>query len=144
VVTALAVGGVLLAVMIAASGYAAVTLPADTRIRLHLGSHEHFLLVSKRAGLIIWPAAGAAAYGVLGGVSASGLAAGWVPGVRDVLLPAVMCVMLGFQAGSLVLARQHQDPGDATEPGAGTGGEGETTGRSEDQSPLAPRDSPRS
>ncbi len=109
--------------MIAASGYAAVTLPADTPIRLHFGSHEHFVLVSKRAGLVIWPAAGAAAYGVLGGVSASGLAAGWVPGVRDVLMPAVMCVLLGFQAGALVLARQHQGGVDAPEPAADMGQE---------------------
>ena len=103
-VAALAVGGVLLAVMIAASGYAAVILPADARIPLHLGSHEHLWLVSKRAGLVIWPAAGAVLYGILGGVSASSLAAGWVPGVRDVLMPAVMVVVLGFQAGALVLA----------------------------------------
>ena len=130
-ITALALGGVLLAVMIAASGYAATILPAGTRIRLHFGSHEHFVLVSKRAGLVIWPAAGGVAYGVLGGVSASSLAAGWVPGVRDVLLPAVMCVMLGFQAGSLVLARQSQSQGDAIEPAAGTGQEAGTTARSE-------------
>lgn len=103
-VAALAVGGVLLAVMIAASGYAAVTLPADARIPLHLGSHEHLWLVSKRAGLVIWPAVGAVLYGILGGVSASSLAAGWVPGVRDVLMPAVMVVVLGFQVGALVLA----------------------------------------
>jgi len=104
VVAALAVGGVLLAVMIAASGYAAITLPGDARIPLHFGSHEHVLLVSKRAGLVVWPALGALAFGVLGGVSASSLAAGWVPGVRDVLMPAAMCVVLGFQVGALVLA----------------------------------------
>jgi hypothetical protein len=106
VVAALAVGGVLLAVMIAASGYAAVTLPASARVPLHFGSHEHLWPLSKRPGLVVWPAAGAFAYGVLGGVSASSLAANWVPGVRDVLTPAVMCVLLGFQAGALVLARQ--------------------------------------
>jgi hypothetical protein len=105
-VAALAVGGVLLAVMIAASGYAAVILPASARIPLHFGSRERVLLVSKRAGLVIWPVAGAVLYGVLGGVSASSLAAGWVPGVRDVLMPAAMCVVLGFQAGALVLAAQ--------------------------------------
>jgi hypothetical protein len=105
VVTVLAVGGVLLAAMIAASGYAAVTLPASARIPLHFGSHERLLLVSKRTGLLVWPAVGAVVYGVLGGISASSLAAGWVPGVRDVLLPALMCVVLGFQAGALVLAR---------------------------------------
>lgn len=55
-VAALTVGGVLLALMIAASGYAAVILPAAARIPLHLGSHQHAVLVSKRAGLVAWPA----------------------------------------------------------------------------------------
>ena len=105
-VAALAVGGVLLAVMIAASAYAAVILPASARIPLHLGSHDRVLLVSKRTGLVVWPVAGALCYGVLGGVSASSLASDWVPGVRDVLMPAVMCVVLGFQVGALVLAAE--------------------------------------
>jgi len=64
------------------------------------------LLVSKRAGLVSWPAAGAVVYGVVGGVSASSLAADWVPGVRDVLMPALMVVVLGFQAGALVVAQR--------------------------------------
>ena len=102
-VAALAVGGVLLAVMIAASAYAAIILPGDARIPLHVGSHQHVFLVSKRAGLVVWPVAGALLYGVLGGVSASSLASDWVPGVRDVLMPAAMCVVLGFQVGALVL-----------------------------------------
>ena len=110
-VAALAVGGVLLLAMIAASGYAAVILPGDARIPLHFGSTEHVILMSKRAGLVVWPALGAVLFGVLGGVSASSLAAGWVPGVRDVLMPAVMCVVLGFQVGALVLAAQDQGPG---------------------------------
>jgi hypothetical protein len=107
-VAALAVGGVLWAAMIAASGYAAVKLPPDARVPLHFGSHEHLWPLSKRSGLIVWPALGAVVYGVLGGVTASSLAAGWVPGVRGVLMPAVMCVLLGFQAGALVLAGQDQ------------------------------------
>jgi hypothetical protein len=107
-VAALAVGGVLLAVMIAASGYAAVILPRDARIPLHLGSPDHVFLMSKRAGLVLWPVLGAVVFGILGVVSASSLAAGWVPGVRDVLMPAVMCVALGFQAGALVLAGQQE------------------------------------
>jgi len=126
-VAALAVGGVLLAVMIAASGYAAVILPASARIPLHFGSYERVLLVSKRAGLVIWPVAGAVLYGVLGGVSASSLAAGWVPGVRDVLMPAAMCVVLGFQAGALVLAAQGQGTGGVRKPA----GEAGTTVRSD-------------
>jgi hypothetical protein len=133
VVAALAVGGVLLAVMIATSGYAAVTLPASARIPLHLGSHQHVYLVSKRAGLVIWPAAGAVLYGILGGVSASSLASDWVPGVRDVLMPAVMVVVLGFQAGALVLARQDQGSrsGGVTRAAGGGGGGAGTTARSD-------------
>jgi hypothetical protein len=128
-VAALAVGGVLLAVMIAASGYAAIILPGDARIPLHFGSHEHVFLMSKRAGLVIWPALGALAFGLLGGVSASSLAADWVPGVRDVLMPAVMCVVLGFQVGALVLAAQDQGsaPGGVIVPADEPG----TTARSE-------------
>jgi hypothetical protein len=120
VVSALAVGGVLLAVMIAASGYAAVILPGDARIPVHFGSHEHLWPLSKRSGLIVWPAVGAVVYGVLGGISASGLAAGWVPGVRVALMPALMCVVLGFQAGALVLAGQDQGSQRVTGPAAET------------------------
>jgi len=127
VVAALAVGGVLLAVMIAASAYAAVILPGDARIPLHFGSHEHVFLVSKRTGLVAWPALGAVLFGVLGGVSASSLASDWVPGVRDVLMPAAMCVVLGFQVGALVLAAQGPGPAGVAVPAGGTG----TTARSD-------------
>jgi hypothetical protein len=48
------------------------------------------------------------------------LAAGWVPGVRDVLMPAVMVVLLGFQAGALVLARQDQGSRGVCGPAADT------------------------
>jgi hypothetical protein len=106
VVASLAVGGVFLLAMIAASGRAAVTLAADARIPIHLGSAEHCYWAPKRLGLVIWPGAGAVVFGVLGGVAGSGLAAGWVPGVRDVIVPAVLCVLLGFQAGALALARR--------------------------------------
>ena len=119
-VAALVVGGVLLAAMIAASGYAAVTLPASARVPLHFGSHEHLWPLPKRAGLVIWPVLGAFVYGVLGGVSASSLAANWVPGVRDVLMPAAMCVLLGFQAGALVLARQDRSSRGVSSPAAET------------------------
>ncbi len=102
----LAVGGALLVAMIAASGRAAATLGAGARVPIHFGSAEHCYWAPKRAGLVIWPAAGALAFGVLGGVALSGLAAGWVPGVRDVITPAVLCVLLGFQVGALALARR--------------------------------------
>ncbi len=102
----LIVGGVLLLAMIVASGWAAVTLPAEARIPVHVGSVEHRYLASKRAGLVIWPAVGAILLGVVGGITRSSVAAGWVPGVRDVLTPAVMTVALAFQIGALVLARR--------------------------------------
>ena len=54
----------------------------------------------KRAGLVIWPAAGLAVAGVLGGIAASGLAADWVPGVRYVLAPAATGVLLAFEVGA--------------------------------------------
>jgi hypothetical protein len=116
-VASLVVGGVLVLAMIAASGRAAVTLAADARIPIHIGSPEHCYLVSKRAGLVIWPAVGAVLYGVIGGVTGSSLASGWVPGVRDVLVPAVLCVVLGFQVGALILARR--GGGDAGGPTLG-------------------------
>jgi len=120
VVTSLIVGGVLLLAMIVASGRAAVTLPAETRIGIHFGSVEHCYLASKRAGLVIWPAVGAVLFGTVGGITGSSAAANWVPGVRDVLTPAVMCVALAFQIGALVLARRGS-AGMATAGPAGTG-----------------------
>jgi hypothetical protein len=104
--TSLVIGGVLLLAMIVASGRAAVTLPAKARIPVHAGSVEHCYLAPKRAGLVIWPAVGAALFGVVGGITGSSVAANWVPGVRDVVTPAVMCVVLAFQIGALALARR--------------------------------------
>ena len=40
--------------------------------------------------------------GVLGGIAASGLAAGWVPGVRYVRAPAATGVLLAFEVGALL------------------------------------------
>jgi len=125
VVASLAVGGVFLLVMIAASVRAAIVLPADARIALHFGSVERCYRVPKRAGLVIWPAAGAAALGVLGGIAASSLASDWVPGVRDVLVPAALCVLSGFQAGALVMAARAGGAaviGDAVNGDAAEGG----------------------
>ena len=102
----LIVAGVLLLAMVVASGRAAATLPAQARIPVHAGSVEHRYLASKRAGLVIWPAVGAVVLGVVGGITGSSLAADWVPGVRDVLTPAVMIVALAFQIGALALARR--------------------------------------
>jgi hypothetical protein len=106
VTASLVIGGVFLLAMIVASVWAAVTLPAGARIAIHCGFVEHCYLAPKRAGLVIWPALGAVAFGALGGAAASSLAADWVAGVRDVLVPAVLGVLLAFQVGALVLARR--------------------------------------
>jgi hypothetical protein len=119
VLASLLVGGVFLLAMIVASVQAAVTLPAGARIAIHCGFVEHCYLAPKRAGLVAWPALGAVTFGVLGGIAASRLAADWVPGVRDVLVPAVMGVLLAFEAGALVLAQRGgvAAPGAAGRPG---------------------------
>ena len=44
---------------------------------------------------------GAVSFGTVGGITRSSVAADWVPGVRDVLTPAVLCVALAFQIGAL-------------------------------------------
>ncbi len=106
VVAALAVGGVLLLAMIGASGWGAVRLAPGARVPIHLGSAERAYWAPKGVGLAVWPLVGALCYGVIGGISASQIAANWVPGVRDVLAPAVMVVLLGFQVGALILARR--------------------------------------
>ena len=105
-VASLLVTGIFALAMIIAAGRAAVVLPAGSRIPLHVGSVERSVEVPKRAGLVIWPAAGLAVAGVLGGIAASGLAAGWVPGVRYVLPPAATGVLLAFEAGALAMARR--------------------------------------
>lgn len=110
-VASLVVTGIFALAMIVAAGWAAVVLPAGARIPLHFGSVERcFFLVPKRAGLVIWPAAGLAVAGALGGIAASSLAAGWVPGVRYVLTPAAAGVLLAFEVGALLLARGRNSP----------------------------------
>ena len=106
-IASLVVSGVFALAMIVAAARAAVVLPAGARIPLHFGSVERCYLVPKRAGLVIWPAAGLAVAAFLGGVAASGLAAGWVPGLRYVLAPAATGVLLAFEVGAL-LARERE------------------------------------
>jgi len=106
VTASLAVSGIFTLAMIVAAVRAAIVLPAGARIPLHAGSAERCYLVPKRAGLVIWPAAGVAVSGVLGGIAASSLAADWVPGVRYVLAPAAAGVLLAFEAGALGMARR--------------------------------------
>jgi hypothetical protein len=105
VTASLAIGGVLLVAMIAASGYGWVTLPADARVPVHCGSAERCYWAVKRGGLLIWAAIGVLGYGIVGAIMASNLTYNWSPAVREVLTPAVMCVALAFQAGALAMAK---------------------------------------
>jgi hypothetical protein len=106
---ALAAGGTLLAVMIAISWYGAVTLPATARIPLHWGGGWG-TYVGKRAGLVIWPAAGALVYGVIAGLGAPGWANGnqasWQP---PAFMMVLMILLAAFQAGAIAVARRTDD-----------------------------------
>jgi hypothetical protein len=83
---------------------AAVTLPSDARIPIHFGvSYNNF--VSKRAGLVMHPAAGAVAYLILASVSHGNSARASSKAPPYVILPVIMCVMLVTQAGGIKVAR---------------------------------------
>jgi hypothetical protein len=107
VIASLAIGGLLLAGMVAAAGYAIRTLPADAAVPLHAGSPEYSVWLSKRAGLAAWLAIGAAAFAVVASVTTSGIAGNWSPSLRAVLLPSVMVVALAAEAAAIISARRH-------------------------------------
>jgi hypothetical protein len=108
-VTALVIGGVLLIGMVCATGYAVRTLPAAARVPLHAGTPEYSIWLSKRAGLAAWLAAGAAIFAILAALTVSDVAANWMPSVRMVLLPSVMCVALAAEAAAIISARQRAE-----------------------------------
>lgn len=113
---ALAIGGVLLAGMVAAAGYAAAVLPAGARVPLHAGALEYSVWLSKRAGLVVWLAVGTAAFAILASLTLSDVAANWAASVRVVLLPSVMCVVLAAETAAIITACQHcaaQQPAEA-------------------------------
>jgi hypothetical protein len=102
----LAVSGVILLAMIAVSGYGASTVPPQTRIPLPLGIASYSYWAPKRAALVIWPAIGALVGGVVGALMASNAAYNWSPAGREVLTPALMCILVTFQAGAIITARR--------------------------------------
>jgi len=102
----LAIGGVLLAGMVMATGYAAVRLPGTARVPLHAGAPEYRIWLSKPAGLSAWLGGGAAAFALLAWLSLSRMAANWASSMRMTLLPAVMCVALAAQVAAIIMARQ--------------------------------------
>ena len=108
-IASLAIGGLLLAGMVAAAGYAIRTLPADAAVPLHAGSPEYSVWLSKRTGLAAWLAIGAAAFAVVASVTTSGIADNWSPSLRAVLLPSVMVVALAAEAAAIISARRHRN-----------------------------------
>ncbi len=103
---ALVIGGMVLLAMICVSWYGAITLPSDARVPIHFGiSYNNF--VSKRAGLVMHPAAGAAFFlvfaFVIHGHAANGASSKTPP---YVIVPIVMCVLLAVQVGAIRLARR--------------------------------------
>lgn len=102
----LAVSGVILLGMIAVSVYGASTLPRQTRVPLHAGIATFSYWAPKRAALVIWPVIGALVGGIVGAAMASNAAYGWSPAGREVLTPALMCILVTFQAGAIITARR--------------------------------------
>jgi hypothetical protein len=105
-IASLVIGGLLLAGMVAATGYAAVRLPGDARVPLHAGSPEYSVWLPKGAGLAAWLAAGAVVFAALAWLTLSQAAANWAASMRVTLLPAVMCVALAAEVAAIILARR--------------------------------------
>lgn len=103
---ALAAGGTLLAVMICISWYGAVSLPSAARVPVHWG-FGWGSYVSKRSGLIIWPAAGALIFGLVDGFAGPAWSqvhrASWAGAAFTI---AIMGMLAAFQAGALAAARR--------------------------------------
>lgn len=134
VVTALALGGVLLLGMAVTAGYAARVLPAGARVPLNAGVPEYSVWLPKRAGLAAWFGGGVVTFAVFALLTASGLAANWAQSVRVVLLPCVMTVVLAAEAGAVIVARRSA----AGEPGTETSQAPAATAR-----PLSATDLPK-
>ena len=114
-VAALVAGGVLLAGMVAAAGYAIRTLPARAGVPLHAGAPEYSVWLSKRAGLAAWLGIGLAAFAVFASLTASRVADHWSPSLRAVLLPSVMCVALAAEAAAIISARRRGEDAASAE-----------------------------
>jgi hypothetical protein len=103
----LVIGGVALLAMIAVARYGSVALPPDARIPVHWGgSYGNF--VSKRTGLITWPAVAALIYGMLAFAGQLKPSHGNKSGdiIAYIALPVVMCILLAAQAGAIMTARR--------------------------------------
>jgi len=105
VVASLVVTGIFALAMIIAAGRAAVVLPAGTRIPLHVGSVERSVEVPKRAGLVIWPAAGLACSGYL--VEHDGFRLLIDPGYA--VVPRLLAVVDAAAVDAVLVSHGHPD-----------------------------------
>lgn len=98
----LTAGGLLVVAMIAVSVRGWLTLPSDARVPIRHGLRGYGNYLSKTAGLVSWPAAGAVIYGLYIGVFAEDLATDdRRAGVLLLLLPAVLVVLFIVQIGAV-------------------------------------------
>lgn len=113
-IVALAIGAAILCVMLCVSWYGWVTLPSDARVPIHFGvSYNNF--VSKRAGLVMHPAAGAVTFLILVAVSHGGSAGDASSKAPPyIILPVIMCVLLVTQAGAIKVARSRSGSGSGS------------------------------
>ena len=103
---ALAIGGVVLLTMIGVAWYGWVSLPGDALVPVHWGGRYNNF-VSKRTGLVMYPALGVLIYLILAFRGLGAAAHGRSPrGPLDVILPAVLCLLLVTQAGAIRVARR--------------------------------------
>ena len=93
-IAAVVIGGMFLAGMAAAAGYAVWALPAGARVPLNPGVPELSLWLPKPAGLAAWLGAGVVTFAAFAWLTLSGLSADWATSVRVVLLPGVETIPL--------------------------------------------------
>jgi len=106
VAVSLVIGGLLVLAMVGVSLYGARSLPPDARIPIHYGLGTYNNFASKTVGLVMWPAAGAIAYGIFAGVQAGAIKPNHgSSGPAGVILPVVLAVILVAQVGALRAAR---------------------------------------
>lgn len=102
-VVTLAIGAVILFAMICVSWYGWITLPDNARVPVHFGiTYNNF--VSKRFGLVMYPAGGALVYVLVTAATHTSSATG--ANTSSYIIVPIMGVMLAVQVGAITVARR--------------------------------------